>query len=44
MTWYHADITFSDFKEHLEETAQSDCVKMVEMIRAYWMEQAKKVP
>jgi len=34
--------TFSDFKEYHEETAQSDCVKMVEMIRTYWMEQAKK--
>lgn len=34
--------TFSDMKEYCTETAQHDCIEMVERIRAYWMEQAKK--
>ncbi|MBO6014534.1 MAG: hypothetical protein J6P48_03595 [Oscillospiraceae bacterium] len=34
--------TFSDMKEFRAETAQNDCMEMVEKIRAYWMEQAKK--
>lgn len=34
--------TFSDMKEYRAETAQNDCMEMVEIIRAYWMERAKK--
>ena len=34
--------TFSDMKEYCAETAQNDCIEMVEIIRAYWMERAKK--
>ena len=34
--------TFSDMKEYNPQTAQEDCIKMVERIRAYWMEQAAK--
>ena len=25
-----------------QKAAQNDCIEMVEMIRTYWMEQAKK--
>ena len=35
--------TFSDMKKYDPDTAQNDCVQMVERIRAYWMEQAKKL-
>ena len=34
--------TFSEMKEYNAETAQDDCIAMVEKIRAYWMEQAKR--
>lgn len=34
--------TFSDMKKYNAATAQNDCVEMIERIRAYWMEQAKK--
>lgn len=34
--------TFSRMQPYHAETAQSDCIEMVEMIRAYWMEQAAK--
>lgn len=34
--------TYSEMKEYTAENAQQDCVEMVEMIRAYWMEQAKQ--
>lgn len=33
--------TFSDMKKYNAATAKNDCIKMVEMIRAYWMKQAK---
>ena len=33
--------TFSNMKKYHASTAESDCIKMIEMIRAYWMEQAK---
>lgn len=33
--------TFSERKKYSAATAQEDCVRMVERIRAYWMEQAK---
>ena len=34
--------TFSDMKKYSAATAQNDCIEMIERIRAYWMEQAKK--
>lgn len=34
--------TLSDMKKYNAATAQDDCVEMIERIRAYWMEQAKK--
>ncbi len=34
--------TFSDMKKFDAATAEDDCSEMVERIRAYWMEQAKK--
>lgn len=35
--------TFSNMKKYHASTAESDCIKMIEMIRAYWMEQAKRL-
>ena len=34
--------TFSEGKPYNAATAQNDCIEMVERIRAYWMEQARK--
>lgn len=34
--------TFSDMKKYDAATAENDCIKMVEMIRSYWMERAKR--
>lgn len=34
--------TFSNRRPYNEATAKRDCVEMIEMIMAYWMEQAKK--
>ena len=34
--------TFSDKQPYNKETAQSDCIAMIEMIMAYWKEQARK--
>lgn len=34
--------TFSNMQKYDSTTAQNDCIEMVEMIRTYWMEQAKK--
>ena len=34
--------TFSDRQPYNKETAQSDCIAMIEMITAYWKEQARK--
>ncbi|MBO5621940.1 MAG: hypothetical protein J5959_09970 [Butyrivibrio sp.] len=34
--------TFSDMKKYSANTAQQDCIEMIERIRAYWMEQAKQ--
>ena len=34
--------TFSDMKKYNRATAQNDCIEIIERIRAYWMEQAKK--
>ena len=34
--------TFSEMQKYDAATAQGDCIAMVEKIRAYWMEQAKK--
>ena len=34
--------TFSEMQKYDASTAQGDCIAMVEKIRAYWMEQAKK--
>ena len=34
--------TFSDMKKYSAAASQSDCIEMIERIRAYWMEQAKK--
>lgn len=32
---------FSEMREYIEETAKDDAIKIVEMIRSYWMDQAK---
>lgn len=34
--------TFSNMQKYDEATAEDACIEMVERIRAYWMEQAKK--
>lgn len=34
--------TFSNMQKYNPTTAKNDCIAMVERIRAYWMEQAKK--
>ena len=34
--------TFSDMKPYNAATAQNECIEMIEKIRAYWMEQARK--
>lgn len=34
--------TFSERRKYNAATAQEDCIRMVERIRAYWMEQAKQ--
>lgn len=38
----HCGYVFSEMKEYKEATAVEDANAMVEMLRAYWMEQAKK--
>lgn len=38
----HCGHIFSELKEYHEETAQQACINMVEMIREYWMKEAKK--
>lgn len=37
----HCGHVFSNLTEYREETAKEDCIAMVEMIRAYWMQQAE---
>lgn len=39
----HCGHVYSEMQEYAEATAQDDAIKMVEMIRAYWMERAKRV-
>lgn len=38
----HCGHVFSEMRAYNENTAKEDAVKMVEMIRAYWMEQAHR--
>lgn len=38
----HCGHVFSEMRAYNERTAKEDAIKMVEMIRAYWMEQARK--
>lgn len=35
--------TFSKMRRYDAATAQNDCIEMVEMIRAFWIEQAKRL-
>lgn len=37
----HCGHVFSDMQPYVESTAKDECIKMVEFIRSYWMEQAK---
>ena len=37
----HCGHVFSDFKEYKEENEVEDAVKIIEMIRAYWIQKAK---
>lgn len=39
-TLEHCGHVFSEMSEYKEETAEQSAIKMVEAIRAYWMEQA----
>lgn len=40
----HCGHVFSEMQEYNAETAENDCIAMVEMIREYWIAQAKKNP
>jgi len=39
----HCGHVFSEMRAYNERTAKEDAIKMVEMIRAYWMEQARRL-
>ena len=38
----HCGHVFSEMREYQQHTAEEESIKMVEAIRAYWMEQARK--
>lgn len=38
----HCGHIFSQYEKYDEKTAQQKCIDMVEMIREYWMNEAKK--
>ncbi len=38
----HCGHVFSEMRAYNKSTAKQDAVRMVEMIRAYWMEQARR--
>ena len=37
----HCGHVFSEMQEYSADTAEQQCIEMVEMLRSYWMEQAQ---